>query len=236
MSEQTFNIVFAGELVGGADPARVRENLARLFKMDAARVEALFSGKPVVIKKGADQATAMKFRAALRQAGAQCQMVPVGGEPQAADPASANTLAPAPANAGKAVFGARDPTPPAPAEPEADQVEPAQAQDNVTEIEAAPPPAPAPIEAPAPAASASPGELETVGTIRTSGTGFSGEFDVAPVGADMEEKRDGPPPVNPDISHLSMAPPGTELEEIREKKEPVSPDISHLSVAPDPDH
>lgn len=235
MSEQTFNIVFSGELVGGADPARVRENLARLFKMDAARVEALFSGKPVVIKKGADQATAMKFRAALRQAGAQCQMVPVGGEPEPAAAPPASTPAAAPASASRAVFEAREPAQSAPAEPTADDGS-AQARDEVTEIEAAPPPEPAPAAAAAPAPSGQPGELETVGTIRTSGTGFSGEFDVAPVGADMEEKRDGPPPVDPDISHLSMAPPGTELEEIREEKAPVSPDISHLSVVPDPDH
>ncbi|MGB1221320.1 MAG: hypothetical protein ACPG43_07260, partial [Alcanivoracaceae bacterium] len=74
-----------------------------------------------------------------------------------------------------------------------------------------------------------------VGTIRTGGTGFSGAFAVAPVGADLEQKRDGPAPVDPDISHLSMAPPGTELEEIREEKELVNPDISHLSVVPDAD-
>lgn len=199
MADARFNIVFSGELVAGADPQRVRENLAKVFKMDLARVEGLFSGKAVVIKKDADQATAMKFRAVLRQAGAQCEMVPLGEaeEVQAAPPATAQA--------------------------------PASAQAEAATAQAAPPPA---EQAPAAAAqSGQPADMETVGTIRTGGTGFSSEFDVAPVGADIAEHQEGPPPIEPDISHLTMAPPGTELEELKADKKPVNPDISHLSLA-----
>ncbi|MBA3582186.1 MAG: hypothetical protein H0W44_07015 [Gammaproteobacteria bacterium] len=44
--------------------------------MNDAQVENLFSGKPVVIKKNADGATAEKFKAALSKAGADCKLVP----------------------------------------------------------------------------------------------------------------------------------------------------------------
>lgn len=204
MSDARFNIVFSGELVAGADPAKVRENLAKVFKMELAKVEALFSGKPVVIKKDADQATAMKFRAVLRQAGAQVEMVPLGGEPETVEAA---------------------PPPPA---PEPDQ-SPAAAP--ATE------PAPAPVAEAAPAAVAAaddtPADMETVGTIRTGGEGFSSEFDVAPVGADMADEKEGPAPINPDISHLSMAPPGADLEQIPDEREKVDPDVSHISLSED---
>lgn len=196
MSEARFNVVFAGEMVAGADPAKVRENLAAAFKMDISKVEALFSGKRVVVKKDADQATAMKFRAVMKQAGAVCDLERIGDEA----PAAAETAAPAPAPAQAAPA-------PAPAVPAA---RPA-------------------VEAPA---AVKGGSLETVGTIRMGGTGFSGPFEVAPAGADMADKHEGPPPIVPDVSHFSVAPPGADMGQKKEDKPPVTPDISHLSIAP----
>ena len=191
MSEARFNVVFAGETVAGADPARVRENLAAAFKMDVSKVEALFSGKRVVVKKDADQATAMKFRAVMKQAGAVCDLERIGDEPPAAAPVAAPAAAPAPA-------------------------EPAARPAPVAET-------PAPVKG---------GSLETVGTIRMAGTGFSGPFEVAPAGADMADKQEGPPPVVPDVSHFSVAPPGSDMGQKKDDKPPVTPDISHLSIAP----
>ncbi len=200
MSEQRYNVVFQGELVDGADLAAVQENIARLFKMDRQKVEALFTGKKVVLRKDADQATAMKLRAAMKQAGARCDMVAVGADSAAPAPVQKPETAPSPAT-NRAVF--------APQEPGA--------------------------QTPASAAreGASSGELETVGTIRTGGTGFSGPFDVAPAGTDIADARDDSDVEVPDISHLSMAPPGTDLEELPRSQKAVNPDISHLSIAND---
>ena len=190
MSEVRFNVVFAGEIVAGADPARVRENLAAAFKMDAARVEGLFSGKRVVVKKDADQATAMKFRAVMKQAGAVCDLERIGDEAPVPAPAPAPApVAAAPKAAAPAVFS---------------------------------------TEKPAVAG----GSLETVGTIRTGGTGFSGPFGVAPAGADLADKHEAPPPIVPDVSHMSVAPAGSDMGQKKEDKKPVVPDISHLSIAP----
>jgi len=188
MADTRFHIVFAGQLVKGSDLATVKANLGKIFKMDAARVEKLFSGQPVVLKKDADQATAMKFRAVLKQAGAECELRPV------ADPVQSSS------------------TPSAPA-PEPGAASPAPESQEPSEQTS--------------------GDLETVGTIRTGGTGFSGAFSVAEVGAEMDNSDKAPPPPQPDVSHLSMAQAGEVLGQKKEEKTPVSPDISHLSLQED---
>lgn len=186
MSDARYNIVFDGSLVPGADPAAVRANLGRLFRMTPERIEALFSGKRVVLKRDADQATAMKFRAALKQAGAQCQMLEQG--------AAVTERATETGAAAEGIKGS--------------------ARETAAKTEAV-----------------SDGHREMVGTIRTGGEGFSGPFEVAPAGADLDVAKRQTANVNPDISHLSMAPPGTELEELTPHKAAVNPDISHLSLA-----
>lgn len=234
MAESLYNIVFRGELVSGADPAVVRQNLAKAFRMDADKVEKLFSGKPVVLKKNADKATAMKFRAVMKKAGAQCEMKPVdegaGGGAEA--PASS-------AAKERASFAARDPDT-RPLSEEAAEAERRRAEsrtgepaaesagDEVEEIEAAPPPEPAPRARARD--SGPPPDSDLVGTIRMGGTGFSGEFEVAPAGADMGEAHDRGERVEPDISHLSLAPPGSDLEELHPDRKVEVPDISHLKV------
>ncbi|HBL86740.1 MAG TPA: hypothetical protein DD399_07270 [Alcanivorax sp.] len=72
-----------------------------------------------------------------------------------------------------------------------------------------------------------------MGTIRTGGTGFSGAFEVAPVGADLDTSERAAPAAAPDISHLSMAEPGADLEPLKQEREAVVPDISHLSIKTD---
>lgn len=97
MSENTFAVMFSGELVEGATTERVMANFAQLFKVDMAKVAPMFSGKPVTIKKGVDEATAKKYQQALLQAGAVCQVVDLA--------AAVPTTTPAPATA------AAEPTP-----------------------------------------------------------------------------------------------------------------------------
>ncbi len=87
MSDNRFAVVFAGQLVEGARPEQVKANFAQLFKVDMARIEPMFGGKPVTIKKGVDEATAKKYQQALLQAGAVCQVVDLAA-PQAAAPST----------------------------------------------------------------------------------------------------------------------------------------------------
>lgn len=95
MAESNFDVIFQGQLLPGTDGVVVRAKLAALFKIDAARVEAMFSGQRVVIKKNVDAATAETYVAALNKAGAAAEMIAVvmpavvvASEPRAETPAT----------------------------------------------------------------------------------------------------------------------------------------------------
>lgn len=84
----TFDLVFSGELIEGHDADGVRRNLQTLFRSDEAAIARLFSGKPVIIKKGLDEASAARYQAALRKAGARCELRSAANPPlQAPEPA-----------------------------------------------------------------------------------------------------------------------------------------------------
>lgn len=90
MADELFNVVFRGDILPGHNLADVKARFAQLFKMDAAKAEGFFSGKPLVLKANCDQATAAKFKAVLEQAGAMVEVR------SAAAQAPAPTTAPAP--------------------------------------------------------------------------------------------------------------------------------------------
>lgn len=75
MSKGTFAIVFAGQLVEGFSVEQVQVNFAKLFKVKPSRIAPMFSGKPVAIKKGLDEATAKKYQQVMSKAGALVRAV-----------------------------------------------------------------------------------------------------------------------------------------------------------------
>lgn len=80
---QGFDIYFLGEMLPEANPADVREGVARLFKIDPAAADRLFSGKPLRVKQAVDAEAASRYRAAFRDVGALLQIVPEGATPPA---------------------------------------------------------------------------------------------------------------------------------------------------------
>ncbi|WP_045855732.1 hypothetical protein [Teredinibacter purpureus] len=97
-SEEKYNLVFRGALAKGVALDAAKRNMGQLFKIDAAKVEALFSGKAVVLKRGLAFDAATKYRVAIKKAGALVDVevqVAAAGKPQ-----------------GKASFGAFDVQPP----------------------------------------------------------------------------------------------------------------------------
>src|ERR1041384_5795987 len=90
MSEQQFDIIFRGDIVFGHQLADVKIKLQQLFKADAAKIDALFTGRPAPLKRGLDQASAQKYKDVLIKAGAQVELVAVGSiqpiEPQPVKP------------------------------------------------------------------------------------------------------------------------------------------------------
>ncbi len=75
MNEERYDLVFSGELVPGFDLVQVKKNLQQLFRLDETKVNALFSGKAIPLKKGVDADAANKYRVAMKKAGARVDLV-----------------------------------------------------------------------------------------------------------------------------------------------------------------
>lgn len=76
MAERSYDIVFSGDILPGADPDAVRDRIRTLFKLPEKTVSRLFSGRPVTIKRGVDPTTAARYRNAFLEAGAIVEALP----------------------------------------------------------------------------------------------------------------------------------------------------------------
>jgi hypothetical protein len=94
MSLETYDVYFSGALLKNADPAEAKRKIGAMFKLEGEKLERLFGGKPVPIKRGVDMDQAVRFRVAFRDAGALVDIVPAG-QP-APDPAARPTPPPRP--------------------------------------------------------------------------------------------------------------------------------------------
>ncbi|HSC66388.1 MAG TPA: hypothetical protein VLC79_01760, partial [Cellvibrio sp.] len=81
MSAPEFDIIFRGDIVFGHQLAEVKLKLQQLFKTDAAKIDALFTGRPVPLKRNLDEATANKYRDALLKVGAMVEVCSTGSSP-----------------------------------------------------------------------------------------------------------------------------------------------------------
>jgi hypothetical protein len=74
MAEGSYQVIFSGHIVDGAELDMVKQNVARVFNLDAERVEKLFCGRRLILKKQIDQATAEKYQTTMQRAGALCEI------------------------------------------------------------------------------------------------------------------------------------------------------------------
>jgi hypothetical protein len=252
---ELFNVVFAGEIAGKADPAAVRANVGKLFNASEAILDKLFSGQPVVIKKMVDRATAMDLRSRMKLAGANTRMVAVDeqGRPLPADATPAAAPAPAPVAPAQAAA-------PAAAAP----LSMAERMKALAEQEARAAPVKPPVAAAAPAGALTlspvgavlgtplpaPPPPPDIAGISMAAAGsdlltaaerpvsqpvqvdISG-ISMAAVGSDVlrENEKRQVVPVQVDVSGITIAPPGADLEQIPDDRPPVNPDISHIKLA-----
>ncbi|NDY92968.1 DUF805 domain-containing protein [Ideonella livida] len=96
-------LVFAGELMPGATPEAVRERLGAWLQLDTPRLDQMFSGRPVVIKRAVPSAEVAAWvnrfaqrGAVLRVQPAHAEAVPASGGAALRTPASAPAPAPVP--------------------------------------------------------------------------------------------------------------------------------------------
>ena len=71
MNAPRYKILFSGELMPDATLETTKDNLARLFKCDRARIDALFSGAVIALKKDLPEHEADQYLNALQKAGAK---------------------------------------------------------------------------------------------------------------------------------------------------------------------
>jgi hypothetical protein len=73
-----YNVIFNGKTVDGYQCEDVKRHLGALLKTDQAKIDRLFSGRWVVIKRDVDYQTALKYLNVFKQAGAICELEGVG--------------------------------------------------------------------------------------------------------------------------------------------------------------
>jgi len=228
MSER-YRLVFRGELLEGQHKAVVKQRLGAALKVEGERLDAMFTGRAVTIRKDADTDTAARFQVAFKRAGARLRVLPVAPEVEA-EPA------PAPAAADDSAFKL--------APPGALMAEPAlpvrQPEVHVAHLTLASPGAllgvPRKVEAVAPDVSHF--------TIAAPGVSLGGatplpviepdvpSWDVAELGVDLGQLTPLiEPPFELDGIEFELAPPGTLLVDADDTTPPRPPDTSHLHLA-----
>ena len=70
----SYNVIFEGNIKQGENPLEVKRNLAALFKVDIMRIEKIFLKSPAVIKRDISREKALKYKHAIEQTGALCQI------------------------------------------------------------------------------------------------------------------------------------------------------------------
>jgi hypothetical protein len=192
-----FQLVFKGECAPGTDVETARNNARSLFKASVEQLDRMFSGQPVVIRNKLEQVQAEKYQAVLRKHGMLAHIQPMAG------------AAPAP-----------KPVPTPPATPEAAEAPPA-------------PPKPA-TGSRVPATE--PGDRLPVAGEKVDDILAGSGLTLDPVGVTLVEHEDPEAPMFEHLDDWSLAPPGSELGVQRDLPPPVVPDVSHLSLADDDKH
>jgi hypothetical protein len=220
MSEQAYQIVVTGELVDGTYLPEVKAKLSALFKTPAEKLDPLFSGKRVVIKKGLDAEAAEKYMAAVRAAGLICRAEAIAAEAPQAAPAVASGFSLAPAGTTIIETGPV-------AAPEIDVS--AYSMAPVGETLIAPPEI---IDADIDISALSmghPGEvLDEQAPPEEPAIDIS-NLSVAPVGTQLADE-ERPPSAAIDTDRLDLAPAGSDVGEAEREKGPPPPDTSHLKL------
>lgn len=228
-----FDVLFAGQLLEGHDASAVRLQLARLFKADEATLDKLFSGKPQILKRDADEATARKYQEAMAAAGALARLRPCADNsptPVASVPQAGLTLAPP----GTDVLAPAERSPATTPDINAPDLDLAGAGERLAAP--APPPPPAPdtrhisLGEPGEVIPGLPGPAPVAVTAGTHLT-------LAPAGGDLSDC--APPAAAPaavDLSHLELAAVGADVLEAQYRKHTTAPapDTGHLSLEDPP--
>lgn len=236
MSNSEFDIVFRGDIVIGQRLDEVKQRLQQLFKTDAAKVDALFSGRPTPLKRNLDEATAKKYRDVLLKAGVQVDVCASGSvtyNQPTPEPVRRTVWSLAPVGAYLLTPTERPKLSPLVIDTSRMSLRPAEG--NLLDAAEAPV-APTTKVAVPDFVLAAVGENLVSAEERISLPLVEvefGDWDLADIGADMisaEERPLTPQPIIA-VGDYGLAPAGADLGQLKPVIEPLVPDISGLSLA-----
>lgn len=218
--KKAFDVYFSGELLEGYERDSVKAAVGSLFGLAGPKLEALFSGVPVRIKKNLDTERAGRLRKKFLELGALVQIVPAGSEPP-----DSPTGTPQP----RATHPSSPSTAPPPARPADDSLSLAPQAPLKTD---SPTGEETEFRTPSLTLSTPDGSpLVEEETVEPPPLPDIGGLSLAPLEAQGQERPAEPAPPPPDISHLEMAPLDDGPEEPdRNREPPPLPDISGLSL------
>lgn len=245
MNPVEFDIIFRGDIVFGHQLSDVKQRLQQLFKSDTAKVDALFTGRPVPLKRNLDEATANKYREVLLKAGAQVELCPSGGvkvtsEVPVAARQPANNAAVKPsawslAPAGSDLLMPAERPPVSPVHVNTDTISLRPAGGNLLDMSEVPPTAVASVAVPDYALAEVGADLvrEDEKMLLPLVEIEGGDWDLAEVGADLIAPEDRLPEPVPLIipSDFGLAPLGSNLNQLKPEIKPLIPDISGIHLA-----
>lgn len=228
MTSVVYAIVFSGQVVEGFQPISVKAHMAKMLKADVDKMQTLFSGKQVVLKRTPDKQQAIKYGSALKKVGADVKIKAIKVAQKAA-PAAEGELSLAPM---EGYIVEPKPAPPAPqidvsglqlAVDEDSPLAPPREQPSIdldlseytiTEMDGSPLMEPSAKEVP---------KVEAP------------DFGLDEPGAVLETIQEEKELLNPDVSSLSLAEVGTNLVEEHDKPQtppPAVPDTSNIHLVP----
>ena len=241
MADPKYDIYFRGEFLPGADEAKAKAAIAKIFKADDAKLALLFSGKVNTIKKSVDKATAAKYQQAFKQAGAKAiitlEKATLGkatSEKEAsAIPAKTSTVetsspnisapkssadkasAPSSSTAAQVTQGNWDILPTG-----SDLLAPEERR-NIPDVE---------VDTSAIKMVSPFSEIEVEEKVEPPAPDTS-HISVASAGEDMNPDRAAPiPELELDLSEFTVAEAGVELADKKEKEVPPAPDTNHINL------
>lgn len=247
MADTTYAIVFSGEIVEGFQVISVKAHLAKMLKASPEKMQVLFSGKPIVLKRTTDKAEAAKYGGALKKVGANVKVKIIKGEasapapkPEAMPPAPPETQAPVAKSPDTSNLSLAPNTgnivEPAP-EPEAPDLD--LSNMSLAENDGSPLVEPtAPVKADIDTSAISVAENDGTPLVAPKADVPKVEapdFGLDEPGAVLETLKEDVEELNPDTSGMSLAFPGSDLLNPEEKDQgppPKAPDTSKLSVVP----
>ena len=260
MSEQLFDIYFRGEILDGFTVSQCHQNIAQLFKASPEKVQLLFSGKVVALKKGLDKPTALKFQQALKNAGVKIYIKQAQADASAQADTSAQAAPQAPqartAPQESPVVAKENPTttnhdaddslillPPGSdvlTEDEREHIEiPDIDTSNIHLSSAFDAPAETPKPAPAApdvshitAAAVGADILEGVEKAATKPAPDTSHIHLGQVGEDLLPEKEDVVVSAPDTSSIKLAEVGADMDPSEKKTPPPAPDTSHIKLEP----